>query len=388
MRPASQQSARGVDKSPRSSCPPLRSRSSGNARPRAAQGPSTTGTEDRLLLDAAAALSDAQIHRTRNHAQVVIDVLQRLELPSGSSGSYHSLPLLEKKGVAKISRLPVSLRILLESVLRNLDGGRIRDQDVLALAAWKPHGPRVAEVPFFVGRVLLQDFTGVPLLVDLAAMRSAVARRGREVTVVQPHVRVDCVIDHSVQVDYFARADALRLNMEMEFHRNGERYRFLKWGAGAFDGLRIVPPGFGICHQVNLEFLAQGVLERRGVPDPDTLVGTDLHAPWETCRPRRGDHRIHRAAEVVRSSGRALGRVSRPVRKRARRQPRRMRTNPRGGPAGHGDAALQRARYAPQRRPRPLRVPDRPRVRGTERRAGEQDRTRERSGTRRLESAR
>ena len=157
----------------------------------AAQGPSTTGTEDRLLLDAAAALSDAQIHRTRNHARVVIDVLQRLELPSGSSGSYHSLPLLEKKGVAEISRLPVSLRILLESVLRNLDGGRIRDQDVLALAAWKPHGPRVAEVPFFVGRVLLQDFTGVPLLVDLAAMRSAVARRGREVTVVQPHVRVD-----------------------------------------------------------------------------------------------------------------------------------------------------------------------------------------------------
>jgi aconitate hydratase len=209
----------------------------------------------------------------------MIDVLQRLELSSGSGGSYHSLPLLEKKGVAKLSRLPVCLRIVLESVLRNLDGRRIRDEDVHALAGWTPQGPRVAEVPFFVGRVLLQDFTGVPLLVDLAAMRSAVARRGREVTVVQPNVPVDLVIDHSIQVDYFARADALRLNMEMEFRRNGERYRFLKWGAGAFDGLRIVPPGFGICHQVNLEFLAQGVLERRGVLSPDTLVGTDSHTP-------------------------------------------------------------------------------------------------------------
>jgi hypothetical protein len=136
-----------------------------------AQAPSTAETEDRLLPDAAAALSDAQIHRTRNHARFVIDVLQRLELPSGSSDSYHSLPLLEKRGVAKVSRLPVSLRILLESVLRNLDGRRIRDEDVLALAGWTPHGTRVAEVPFFVGRVLLQDFTGVPLLVDLAAMR-------------------------------------------------------------------------------------------------------------------------------------------------------------------------------------------------------------------------
>src|SRR5689334_24862955 len=145
----------------------------------------------------------------------MIDTRQRLPLPSGASGTYYSLPLLEKAGVvAAVSRLPVSLRILLESVLRNLDGRRIRDEDVLALAGWTPHGPRVAEVPFFVGRVLLQDFTGVPLLVDLAAMRSAVARRGREVAVVQPHVPVDLVIDHSVQVDYFARADALRLNME------------------------------------------------------------------------------------------------------------------------------------------------------------------------------
>ena len=207
----------------------------------------------------------------------MIDVRQRLALPDGASGTYHSLPQLEKNGVARISRLPVSLRILLESVVRHLDGRRIRDQDVEELAGWQPGAERTEEVPFTVGRVLLQDFTGVPLLVDLAAMRSAVARRGREVERVQPMVPVDLVIDHSVQVDHFGRAEALRLNMEMEFHRNGERYRFLKWGAQAFDGLRIVPPGFGICHQVNLEFLARGVLEKDGVLYPDSLVGTDSH---------------------------------------------------------------------------------------------------------------
>jgi aconitate hydratase len=189
----------------------------------------------------------------------MIDVRQRLQLPSGASGTYYSLPQLEKRGVASISRLPVSLRIILESVLRNLDGQRIRDEDVEALARWQPGAARTAEVPFIVGRVLLQDFTGVPLLVDLAAMRSAVARRGHDVARVQPLVPVDLVIDHSVQVDYFGRDEALQLNMEMEFRRNGERYRFLKWGAQAFDGLRIVPPGFGICHQVNLEFLARVV---------------------------------------------------------------------------------------------------------------------------------
>ena len=209
----------------------------------------------------------------------MIDVRQQLELPSGGSRDYLSLPMLERRGVGAISRLPVSLRVLLESVLRNLDGRRIRDEDVLELAGWQPQAVRTAEVPFVVGRVLLQDFTGVPLLVDLAAMRSAVSRCGRDIAIVQPHVPVDLVIDHSVQVDYFARDDALRLNMELEFHRNGERYRFLKWGADAFDGLRIVPPGFGICHQVNLEFLARGVLEKDGLLYPDTLVGTDSHTP-------------------------------------------------------------------------------------------------------------
>jgi aconitate hydratase len=161
--------------------------------------------------------------------------------------------------------------------LRNRDGRRIRDEDVEALARWQPNAERKAEVPFVVGRVLLQDFTGVPLLVDLAAMRSAVVRRGSDVARVQPLVPTDLVIDHSVQVDHFGRADALRFNMEMEFRRNAERYQFLKWATQAFDGLRIVPPGFGICHQVNLEFLARGVLEKDGVLYPDTLVGTDSH---------------------------------------------------------------------------------------------------------------
>src|SRR4029079_7949209 len=207
----------------------------------------------------------------------MIDARQRLRLPSGESKTYYSLPHLDKSRAASLSRLPVSLRILLESVLRNHDGRRIRDEDVEALISWQPRATRTAEVPFVVGRVLLQDFTGVPLLVDLAGMRSAVARRGMDIERVQASVPVDLVIDHSVQVDYFGRADALRLNSDMEFRRNGERYRFLKWGAQAFDGLRIIPPGFGICHQVNLEFLAQNVIEQDGVVYPDTLVGTDSH---------------------------------------------------------------------------------------------------------------
>ncbi len=207
----------------------------------------------------------------------MIEVRRLLQLPSGESRTFFSLPVLEQAGIAEISRLPVSLRILLESVLRNLDGKRIRDEDVEAVARWQPNAARTAEVPFVVGRVLLQDFTGVPLLVDLAAMRSAVARLGRDVERVQPLVPVDLVIDHSVQVDAFGSLDAGRINMETEFRRNSERYRFLKWGANAFDGLRIVPPGFGICHQVNLEFLASVVLEKNGELFPDTLVGTDSH---------------------------------------------------------------------------------------------------------------
>jgi aconitate hydratase len=208
----------------------------------------------------------------------LIDTRQRLELPSGASAVYYSLPALEKaRGGGRLSRLPVSLRVLLESVLRHLDGRRIRDEDVEALAGWEPDAQRTAEIPFVVGRVLLQDFTGVPLLVDLAAMRSAMLRRRHDLGQVQPRVPVDLVIDHSVQVDYFGCDEAPRLNLEREFQRNAERYQFLKWGAQAFEGLRIVPPGFGICHQVNLEFLARAVLEKDGVLYPDTLVGTDSH---------------------------------------------------------------------------------------------------------------
>ena len=207
----------------------------------------------------------------------MIDVRERLSLPDGASATYFSLPRLEERGVARLSRLPVSLRVLLESVLRNLDGRRIHDEDAEALARWQPNAERTAESPFVVGRVLLQDFTGVPLLVDLAAMRAEVSRRRGDVARVQPRVPVDLVIDHSVQVDHSGTDEALRRNMDMEFRRNRERYRFLKWGAQAFDGVRIVPPGFGICHQVNLEFLARGVLEKDGVLYPDTLVGTDSH---------------------------------------------------------------------------------------------------------------
>ncbi len=201
------------------------------------------------------------------------------EVAPGRSARLVSLPALEEQGLGRISRLPVSLRIVLESLARNVDGERVTEDDVRALAAWRPDAERTREVPFVVARVLLQDFTGVPLLVDLAAMRSAVARLGADPLAVQPVVPVDLVVDHSVQVDAFASSDALRVNMDLELERNLPRYEFLKWGAQAFERLRIVPPGVGICHQVNLEFLAGGVLERKGVWFPDTLVGTDSHTP-------------------------------------------------------------------------------------------------------------
>ncbi|MEP7131801.1 MAG: aconitate hydratase [Acidobacteriota bacterium] len=195
----------------------------------------------------------------------------------GKTGAFYSLPALEKGGVGSISRLPVSLRIVLESVLRGFDGKRIREEDIRALAGWQPRADRVAEVPFVVARILLQDFTGVPLLVDLAAMRSAVERLGRDPSLIEPLVPVALVVDHSVQVDVWSVPDALQRNMEMEFRRNRARYEFLKWGMQAFHGFDVVPPGIGICHQVNLEYLARGVLERDGVWFPDTVVGTDSH---------------------------------------------------------------------------------------------------------------
>lgn len=197
---------------------------------------------------------------------------------SGTDGVFYSLPQLEAEGLGKISRLPVSIRIVLESVLRNFDGGKkVSEENVKALAGWQPDQERTDEVPFVVARVILQDFTGVPLLVDLAAMRSAVQRTGKDVGVIEPLVPVDLVIDHSVQVDYAGSEAAYQRNMEMEFERNEQRYRFLKWGTQAFNGFSVIPPGIGIVHQVNLEYLAKGVFERDGVYFPDSLVGTDSH---------------------------------------------------------------------------------------------------------------
>lgn len=196
----------------------------------------------------------------------------------GRDGVYYSLPALEEAGLGGVSRLPVSIRVVLESVLRNFDGGRkVSEANIRALAGWQPQDERTEEIPFVVARVLLQDFTGVPLLVDLAAMRSAVQRMGKDPKVVEPLVPVDLVIDHSVQVDYAGSESAYRRNMEVEFRRNEQRYRFLKWGTQAFNGFSVVPPGIGIVHQVNLEYLAKGVFERDGVFFPDSLVGTDSH---------------------------------------------------------------------------------------------------------------
>ncbi|MBI3796897.1 MAG: aconitate hydratase AcnA [Deltaproteobacteria bacterium] len=207
----------------------------------------------------------------------LFNTLQTFSLGAGRTGKFYSLPQLEKSGIGPISRLPVSIRIVLESVLRNYDGKKITETDVRTLANWGANAERTEEIPFVVARILLQDFTGVPLLVDLAAMRSAVARMGKDPQIIEPLVPVDLVVDHSVQVDYAGTNDALRLNMALEFKRNHARYQFLKWGMQAFQSFKVVPPGIGIVHQVNLEYLARGVLEKEGVHYPDTLVGTDSH---------------------------------------------------------------------------------------------------------------
>jgi len=189
---------------------------------------------------------------------------------------FYSLPALEKAGF-NVSRLPVSIRLVLEAVLRNCDGKRVLESNIRELAAWKPTEARTAEIPFVVARIVLQDFTGVPLLVDLAAMRSAVAKMGKNPKIIEPLVPVDLVVDHSVQVDFAGSAEALQKNLDLEFSRNRERYQFLKWGMQAFDTFKVVPPGIGIVHQVNLEYLAKGVLNAGDVYYPDTLVGTDSH---------------------------------------------------------------------------------------------------------------
>jgi aconitate hydratase len=207
----------------------------------------------------------------------LFNTLQSFDLGNGHTGQFYSLPALEKAGVGPISKLPVSVRLVLESVLRNCDGLKVQEANVRELANWKANESRTAEIPFVVARIVLQDFTGVPLLVDLAAMRSAVAKLGKNPKIIEPLVPVDLVVDHSVQVDFAGSGDSLQKNLDLEFTRNRERYQFLKWGMQAFDTFKVVPPGIGIVHQVNLEYLAKGVLSAGGVYYPDTLVGTDSH---------------------------------------------------------------------------------------------------------------
>ncbi|MDO9096246.1 MAG: aconitate hydratase AcnA [Rubrivivax sp.] len=206
--------------------------------------------------------------------------LKTFKTASGKSLQFYSLPELTKQ-YPNIARLPVSIRIVLESVLRNCDGKKVTPEHVAELAQWQAVALRTDEIPFVVSRVVLQDFTGVPLLADLAAMRNVATRLGKNPKAIEPLVPVDLVVDHSVMIDHFGSAKALDLNMKLEFSRNRERYEFMKWGMGAFDTFGVVPPGFGIVHQVNLEYLARGVHKAGKGPQalhyPDTLVGTDSH---------------------------------------------------------------------------------------------------------------
>jgi aconitate hydratase len=207
--------------------------------------------------------------------------LKDFDAGSGKPAKLYSLPALGKALGVKLERLPVSIRIVLESVLRNYDGKKIGEEHIAQLANWKPVANRTDEIPFVVSRVVLQDFTGVPLLADIAAMRGVAEQMGKDPKSIEPLVPVDLVVDHSVQIDYFRQPNALDLNMKLEFQRNNERYQFMKWGMQAFDTFKVVPPGIGIVHQVNLEYLARGVHSKKIDNDkvyyPDTLVGTDSH---------------------------------------------------------------------------------------------------------------
>ena len=207
----------------------------------------------------------------------LFNTLQEFSPAAGKKAKFYSLPALERAGIGRISRLPVCIRIVLEAVLRNVDGKKVTEEHVRQLAGWQPNAPRTEEIPFVVARIVLQDFTGVPLLADLAAMRGVTGKMGRNPKVIEPLVPVDLVVDHSVQVDHYGIKEALDLNMKLEFHRNKERYQFMKWGMQAFDTFKVVPPGVGIVHQVNLEYLARGVHSKNGIYYPDTLVGTDSH---------------------------------------------------------------------------------------------------------------
>ncbi len=219
-------------------------------------------------------------------AHDLFDTKRELKLPSGATGQFYSLPALCRAGHPKVARLPVSIRLVLESVLRNCDGKKVTQEHVQQLANWSPTGARTDEIPFVVARVVLQDFTGVPLLADLAAMHNVADALGKDAKTIEPLVPVDLVVDHSVMVDHYGTPQALDLNMKLEFQRNNERYQFMKWGMQAFDTFKVVPPGIGIVHQGNLEYLARGVHRKGPVGDkdgpfpiyyPDTLVGTDSH---------------------------------------------------------------------------------------------------------------
>src|SRR5687767_2974449 len=208
------------------------------------------------------------------------NALDTFDTGSGRAALYR-LSKLESAGLANVSRLPFSIRILLEALLRNCDGYEVTESDVKALAAWNAAAPAKVEIPFKPARVVLQDFTGVPCVVDLAAMRAAMKRLGGDPKKINPLIPVDLVIDHSVQVDFFGSANALEKNVEIEFERNRERYEFLRWGQKALNNFRAVPPNVGIVHQVNLEYLAKVVFLRNDrlgpVAFPDSLVGTDSH---------------------------------------------------------------------------------------------------------------
>lgn len=206
-----------------------------------------------------------------------LNTLKEFPLSAGQQGQFYSLPALGEALGVNLSRLPVSIRIVLESVLRNCDGKKVTEEHVKQLANWGPTAERTEEIPFVVARVVLQDFTGVPLLADLAAMRNVAAKTGADPKKIEPLVPVDLVVDHSVTIDHFREPGALDLNMKLEFSRNKERYQFMKWGMQAFDTFGVVPPGFGIVHQVNLEYLARGVMKNGDLVYPDTLVGTDSH---------------------------------------------------------------------------------------------------------------
>ena len=205
------------------------------------------------------------------------NTLGEFNTAAGKTGKFYSLPALEKTGIGPISRLPISLRIVLESALRNFDGKKITEAHIKDLANWKTNETRTAEVPFVVARILLQDMTGVPLVVDLAAMREAVKSLGRNPDMIEPLVPAHLIMDHSVQIDYYGTPDALEKNMAIEFTRNAERYEFLKWSAQAFKTFEIIPPGNGIVHQVNLEYVSKVVWENKGMYYPDSTVGTDSH---------------------------------------------------------------------------------------------------------------